>query len=161
MIIANYSTFRAMANPGGSIGADGLTEFDPTKMRAALFDDGFTLSSTSAFPIVITCNFQDADFLAGIDEFDWYVSQQTSIAANKPLTVSRKDMAPNTNSGTIEIDLAAWASAEYPDPFDLSTIPVLFFGIDIYVIRRNIFSIQRLNLASYLYDALSPKTDLE
>lgn len=161
MIIDNYSVFRAMANPGGSLTQDGLTEFDPTLMRTGGFNGGFTLSSTSAFPIVVSCNVGFPDSVAGIDEYDWYVSQQTSTAANKPLTVSRKDTAPNTHSGKIEIDLAAWAVSEYADPFDLSTIRVLFFGIDIYAIERLGGGIQRLNLASYLSSVLSPKTDLE
>jgi hypothetical protein len=160
MIIENYSVFRAIANPGGALAADGLTEFDPANMRAGGFSGGISVSSTSAFPIVFSCNSGAADSVAGIDQFDWYVSQQTSVVANKPFTVSRKDTAPNTHSGRIEIDLSAWASTEYPDPFDLSAIQVLYFAVDIYVIRRSDAAIQRLDLRTYLYDALKPKTNI-
>lgn len=160
MIIDNYSAFRHFVNPGGTVDRDGLPEFPVAKMRFSTFVSGFQLSSTSAFPLSISCNFGDTDAVVNIDEFDWYVSQRTSIAANKPLTVSRKDTAPNTNSGTIEIDLSAWAATEYPDPFGISTIPILFSAIDIYAIRRFDLAIQRLDLRAYLYNANSPKTDV-
>lgn len=161
MIIENYSVFRFVANPGGAIGTDGFTEFDQTNMRANGFDGGIAVSSTSAFPIVLSCNSQAADAVATIDEYDWYVSQKTSVAVDKPFTVSRKDTAPNTHSGRIELDLAAWSSVEFPDPFDLSTVRVLFFAVDVYCIRRSDNVIQRLDLKKYLVDALSPKTDIE
>lgn len=162
MIIENYSTFRYLANPAGAIVIDGLPEFDSTKMRDGGFNGGFVLSSTSVFPLTITCNVGFADLTPGVDEYDWYVSQQTSVVANKPLTIARSDRLPtNSYSGTIEVDLAAWADAENPDPFDLSTIRVLFFGIDIYAIERAGGGLQRLNLMQYLLDALSPATDLE
>jgi hypothetical protein len=161
MIVETYSLFRSVANPGGALAADGLTEFDPTNMRANGFDDGITVSSSSSFPIVLSCNAGAADASVGIDEYDWYVSQRTSTVADKPFTVSRKDSSPNTHSGRIELDIAAWADAEYPDPFDLSTVRVLFFAVDIYAIRRSDGAIQRLDLMKYLIDALSPKTSIE
>ena len=161
MIIENYSTFRSIANVGGPVASDGLTEFDPTLMRSGGFSGGLVLSSTSAFPIVVTCNANASDSVAGIDEYDWFVSQRTSIAADKPFTVSRKDTAPNTHSGRIELALSAWASAEYSDPFDVSAARVLWFGVDIYAIRRSDNAIQRIDMRKTLVDALSQKTDLE
>lgn len=159
MIIENYSAFRAIANLGGAIGADGLTEFDPTKMRINSFDGGFSVSSTSSFPISISCLPPEASpYLEPTDLFDWYVSQRTSIAADKPFIVSR---TPSGSGDGIVLDLAAWASTEYPDPFDLSTIRVLFFAVDIYVVRRSDGAIQRLDLMKYLLAALSPQTNLE
>lgn len=162
MIIANYSTFRYLANPAGAIGIDGLPEFDVTKMRDGGFNGGFVLSSTSAFPLTITCNVGFADTVAGVDEYDWYVSQQTSVAADKPLAITRADNLPtNSYSGKITVDLSAWADDENPDPFDLSTVRVLFFGIDIYAIKRSNGAIQRLDLMQFLIDTLSPKTGIE
>lgn len=163
MIIEGYSAFRAAANLGGPIGSDGLTEFDPDLVRFDGFDDGIeVLSASEILPIKLTCNDGDADAAVGIDEYDWYVGQGTSTTANKPFTVSRFDDLPtDTFSGTILIDLRAWASAEYPDPFDLSTVRVLYFGLDIYAIRKRDNSIQRFDLMKYLIDLLSPKTDIE
>jgi hypothetical protein len=163
MIIENYSTFRALANFGGAIGTDGLTEFDPDRMRADNFDDGIeVVTSPIAFPLELTCNGGDPDTLAGTDEYDWYVSQRTSVVADKPFTISRADDLPTDSfSGTIAIDATVATSTEYPDPFDLSTIRVLFFAIDIYAIRKRDFAIQRFDLMKYLIDQLSPKTDLE
>jgi hypothetical protein len=158
MIIETYSLFRTIANPGGAIGADGLTEFDPALMRANTFDGGIAVSSVSAFPIALTCVPTQANpNIYPTDLFDWYVSQRTSVSADKPLVVSR---GAGTVGDSISLTLAAWASAEYPDPFDLSAIRVLFFAVDIYCIRRADSAIQRLNLARYLLDALSPKTDV-
>lgn len=162
MIIADYSTFRSIANPGGSLAPDGLTEFDPSMMRANGFDGGIERISSISFPLKLTCNGGDFDASPGVDEYDWYVSQGTSIAANKPLNVSRFDSLPSTSySGTILLQLESWAIPEYPDPFDLSTVRVLFFGIDIYAIRRSDASIQRFDLMGHLVDALSPKTNIQ
>jgi hypothetical protein len=160
MIIDNYSTFRAHVNPGGTLAADGLPEFPVAQMRATGFDGGFVLSSTNTFPIVISCNANVAD-VGPADQYDWYVSQRTSESTNKPIEVVRKDDLPTSYSGRIEIDLMPWAGDEYPDPFGLSTIPVLFFAVDIYAIERTNKSIQRLDLATYLYDANAPKTNIE
>lgn len=158
MIISNYSTFRAIANPGGAIGADGLTEFDPTNMRAGTFSGGFSVSSTNSFPMTISCIPTALPPGDAEDLFDWYVSQRTSIAEDKPFVATRK---PGINGDGIVLNLASWAADEYPDPFDLSTVRVLFFAVDIYVIRRSDTAIQRLDLLKYLVDALSPKTDIE
>lgn len=163
MIIENYSTFRVLANPGGAIGVDGLTEFDPMNMRKNGFDGGIKFSSSIGnSPIVLTCNDETPDAVAGVDEFDWYVSQRTSVQANKPLTVDRFDDLPtNSWSGRIRLDLRAWAAIEYPDPYELETVKVLFFAIDVYAIRRSDGAIQRIDLMKYLVDALSPSTNLE
>lgn len=162
MIIENYSAFRSAANPGGALGIDGLTVFDPASMRAGGFDGGIEVASASeTFPIKLTCNGGTFDASVGIDEYDWFVSQRTSTIANKPFTVSRFDDVGTSYSGTILLQLRTWAQLEYDDPFDLSTIRVLFFAVDIYAIRRSDASIQRFDLMKYLLDTLSPKTDLE
>lgn len=158
MIIDNYSTFRSIANLGGAIGADGLTEFDPTLMRSGGFAGGFDVDSTNSFPITISCIPTALPPGDPEDLFDYYVSQGTSVSADKPLVVTRK---AGINGDGIVIDLAAWSAIEYPDPFNVSTIRVLFFGIDIYVIRRSDNSLQRLDLKQYLIDANAPKTDIE
>lgn len=161
MIIENYSTFRSLANPGGSIGVDGLVEFDASKMRSGGFDGGITANPIDAFPIEATCNAYANDASPGVDEYDWYVSQRTSVAANKPFVLTRLDSLGQTRSGSIAIDISAWADAENSDPFDISTVRVLFFAVDLYVIRRSDGAIQRLDLQKYLLDALAPKTGIE
>lgn len=160
MIIDDYSVFRNHINPAGTPAPDGLPEFPVANMRAFGFDGGITSNPTSAFPLEITVNAYADDAVDGVDEYDWFVSQRTSVAANKPFTVYRLDTPPTTRSGSIGIDMTAQTSAENPDPFDLSTIPVLFFAVDIYAIRRTDKSIQRLDLASYIYNANVPKTNI-
>ena len=154
-----------MANPGGSVGADGLTEFDPALMRANGFDNGIQVLSSLAFPLKLQCNSDSSptyDASPGVDEYDWFVSQKTSTVDSKPFTVSRFDDLPaNTYSGIILLQLRTWASLEYTDPFDLSVIQVLWFGVDIYAIRRSDGAIQRFDMLKYLTNELSPKTDLE
>lgn len=156
MIIEDYAAFRIVANPGGTLGVDGLPEFVPANMRKNGFSGGFSVSSTSSFPIQISCIPTVA--YAGFDDFDWYVSQRTSVSENKPFAVER--FSPEA-SDTIVLDLAAWAAIEYPDPFDLSAIRTLFRAVDIYCIRRDDLAIQRLDLMQYLLDVLSPKTGIE
>lgn len=157
MIIQNYTTFRSVANPGGTIGTDGLPEFDPTNMRANGFSGGFDVSSTSSFPITISCIPTALPPGPDVDMFDWYVSQGTSVAADKPFLITRK---PGINGDGLVIAMAARTAQENPDPFDLSTVRVLFFAVDIYVIRRSDTAIQRLDFLKYLLDVLSPKTDI-
>lgn len=157
MIIDSYSEFRALANPGGAIGSDGFTEFDPTKMRANGFDDGFSVSSISTFPIAITAIGPNIPVIDPIDYYDWYVSQGTTVSADKPFVVTR---GLSDIGSRIVLNLSAWAAIEYPSPFDLSTIRVLYFGVDVYCIRRSDAAIQRLDLMAYFLDALSPKTDI-
>jgi hypothetical protein len=159
MIIENYSTFRTLANPGGPLAADSLPEFDPANMRKLGFNGGITGNPLTSFPIELTCNAYATDAVDGVDEYDWFVSQQTSVVANKPFAVYRLDTG-GTRSGSIGLDLSAWAATEYPTPFDLSSIQVLFFAVDIYVIRRSDGAIQRRDMKAYLLDANSPKTSI-
>ncbi len=160
VIISDYSTFRMLANPGGSFASDGLPEFDPSKMRANGFDDGIEVAAVS-FPLAISCNGGIPDTSFDVDEYDWYVSQRTNVEENRPFVVSRSDTFDTSYSGTILLEQSVWCADEYPDPFDLeSSVQTLFFGVDIYVIRRSDGAIQRLDLLKYLIDALSPKTDL-
>lgn len=157
MIIEDYATFRILANPGGAIGVDGLPEWPVASMRANGFDDGFAVTSTSHLPFGIVVLGPNIPVVDPIDYFDWYVSQGTTDAAKKPFVVTR---GLSDTGGRIIFSLSSRAAEEFPDPFDLSTIRVLYFGIDIYCIRRSDSAIQRFDLMKYLLDALAPKTDI-
>ena len=159
MSIVNFSTFRALT--GGVPDLLGLPTWPVASMRAGGFDTGFvmTLGVASPFETTITCTEYATDAVAGVDEYDWWFSQ--GAASGGPFIVSRRDAPPDTSSGSIKLELAPWALALYPDPFDLSAIEVLFFQVSAYVRRRSDGAIQRLDLLSFLRDYLTPKVDTE
>jgi hypothetical protein len=161
MSILDYRAFRILANPGGTLDALGLPEWPVASMRASGFDDGITVSSTSAFPMVLSCNALAADSVTSVDEFDWFVSQRTEVSGSEPFVVAKYTPDTDTYSGSISLTLAAWASTEYPDPWDESMARVLFFAVDVYVRRKSDGAIQRLDLLAHVIDAVEAKTDLE
>ncbi len=159
MSIVDFQSFREIANPGGTPDLLGLPEWPIALVRANGFDTGFELI-VGMTGLEFSCNGFAADASPGIDEYDWFFSQ--GAASGGPFVVSRSDFAlPDTNSGTFQFELAPWALDEYPDPFDLSTIEVLFFQVSAYVRRRADGAIQRLDLLSFLRDYLTPKVDVE
>lgn len=163
MAIVGYDVFREMANPGGTVANDGLPEWPVASLRANGFDDGISVSPTDAFPMTLTCNAGAVDAVDHVDEYDWFVSQGKETAGQGVghFVVTRKPPGTDTYSGSIVVDLTAAAEVLFPDPFDVSSIEVLFFGVDVYARRRSDGAIQRLDLRRLVYAANAPKVDLE
>jgi hypothetical protein len=164
MAILNYDAFRELANPGGTLASDGLPEWPVASLRAGGFDDGFDIEPTDSFPLTVTCNAGAADAVDEVDEYDWFVSQggETAGVGSGHFVVTRAtSLDPITLSGSIVLDLTAAAEVLFPAPFSVSSIEVLFFGVDVYVRRKSDGSIQYLDLRRYLYTANAPTTDVE
>lgn len=158
MIFSNWLTFRLAFSNGEPVDALGIPGWPLADMRAGGFDDGITID-TSSSPYVVTCNAVAADPVAGVDRFDWFVS--SGAASGGSLVVARHDPSGTTqNSGSIAISLSASAEIEYPEPFDVSTIPVLWFAHDIYVRRRSDGAIQRLDVEAYLLALFADRTNV-
>lgn len=158
MIIQNWQTFRLTFSNGLPDDASGVPGWPVADMRAGGFDGGVVMTTASP-PWVLTCNALAADAAPGVDEFDWYVSQPGGLGG--PLAIARHDISGTTqNSGSIELTLSAWAAAEYPEPFNISTIPVLWAGIDAYVRRRSDGAIQRLDIQALLLSRFGDLTDV-
>lgn len=158
-ILTSYNSLRVLANPGGTIAPDGLPEWPAVSMRAGGFDAGLDVSPTDSFPILVTCNALAADAVDDVDDFDWFVWQ--GAEGGGPFVVSPPSgLGTHSYSGTISLSLSSWAAAEYPDPFDVSTIEVLFFGVDILVRRRSDGAMQRIDIQAVIRDANEDKFDV-
>ena len=158
MIFTSWQAFRLAFSNGEPVDALGVPGWPVASMRAGGFDGGIAMD-TSASPYVLTCNAEASDPVQGVDRFDWYVS--AGSADGGVLVVERHDPTVTTqNSGSIEISLTPAAAVEYPEPFDVSTIPVLWFAVDVYVRRRSDGAIQRLDVAAYLAALFGDRTDV-
>lgn len=159
MSFLGYRAFRELANPGGTPAADGLPEWPIALLRANGFDGGFEIENPDALPFRVSCNEGAPDAVENVDEFDWFVSQ--GAESGGPFELSRAtSLDPVSLSGSIVLSLSAWAAALYPTPFDVSTIEVLFFAVDLYVRRRSDGAIQRLDLRRAIYEANAPQTGI-
>ena len=103
MIVPTYGAFRGIfAAAGAVVAADGHLTFPGTaKLRTGGFT-GLATPTITAYPISITCNAGAADAVAGVHEYDWWLSMRTSTAAVQPLLITHADP---TKSGTVSINI--------------------------------------------------------
>lgn len=158
MIIPNYTTFRAaFALGGASIDPDGLEEWPVAKVRSGGFTGGISgiAKPITAFPITLSVNAQANDAVAGVHEYDWYVSQRTDDPDRQFFTVTNADVAPNTKSGTIVLSLTGTAADtigiitpgfDVTDNVNEEHLIILCKYVTIYVQRRSDDAIQLVNL---------------
>ena len=105
MIVPSYGAFRGIfAAAGAVVAADGHLTFPGTaKLRTGGFT-GLATPTITAYPISITCNAGSADAVAGVHEYDWWLSMRTATAAVQPLLITHADP---TKSGTVSININA------------------------------------------------------
>lgn len=103
MIYTRYQDFRAGFGAGSPVAADGFPTWPYSSLRASGFS-GMAFSSimSSGFPFSASCNVYAADAVAGVDDYDWYVSQRTDVIASHYFTVSAYSA---NHSGSISVDV--------------------------------------------------------
>lgn len=141
MIVPSYGAFRGIfAAAGAVVAADGHLTFPGTaKLRTGGFT-GLVTPTITAYPISITCNAGAADAVAGVHEYDWWLSQRTSTAAVQPLLITHADptksgtVSININAGPIGVLLPGLSGAGLLTDAALATI---FRNVHLYVSRRS------------------------
>lgn len=102
MILQRYQDFRmAFADVGAATANDGFKEWPVGRVRASGFSSSLSIPVIQSFPITITCNAQASDAVAGVDEYDWYLSQRTDTPAIQYLSLA----AVANKSGTVTLDV--------------------------------------------------------
>lgn len=156
MICPNYSVFRSQFATTTTRAADGYEVWNAGLIRTHSFDDGiagiYSSEANQQFPISLTVNGYAADAVASTDEYDWYVSQRTDVAASQYLAVTAyPNLAGSTYSGSIRLSLTAFAIAELDlddgtelDGADL--VKRVLSRVYVYVQRRSDDSIQYVEL---------------
>ncbi len=111
-----------------------------------------TQKPVKVIPFTLTANGGAFDAAAGVDEYDWYVSQRTDDMSTQYLNVTRAVESPsNTRSGSILINLNSNAVTKFGlvDAFTISTDAQrvgIFRDVWVYVRRRSDGAIQLVNL---------------
>jgi hypothetical protein len=147
MIFTRYQDFRAgFALVGAPIVADGFPEWPYTEIRAGGFDDGLTIDDPTDVNLFttelnITCNAFASDAVAGVDDFDWFVSQRTDVVASQYFTVSAY-AANKSGSITLTAVIANTATllpaaTELEDYTGDDSLKLLFRDVAVYVQRRS------------------------
>ena len=156
MIYPQYTHFRAGMSVTGTIGVDGMPEWPASYVRLAASGFGDTGTTITGVPTPyagtffrVTCNAGAADAVAGVDEYDWYLSQRTDQTALQNLAIWNGAVGSNTYSGTARI--LHTAAAESAFGFTATTvtpgvIPLLFRHCYLYVQRRSDSAIQWIDL---------------
>ncbi len=142
--------------PGYFAGQAGRTNL----VRANGFSGGFGSVPSSIFPGVntnFTVNAFAADAVAGVDEYDWFLSQRTEDAAKKWLAItSYPGLLPNTYSGSVAIDMSAQAFTELglsSNPLSVDQIIEIFRFCYLYCRRRSDGAIQGIDLLKAILHA--------
>jgi len=105
MIFTRYQDFRpGFALVGAALDLDGFPVWPYAKLNTGGFSGSlaFTSIMASGIPFSATCNSFAADSVAGVDEYDWYVSQRTDTSANQYFTVGAHSA---NHSGSITLDV--------------------------------------------------------
>jgi hypothetical protein len=140
-ILTTYSQFRATFATSATIGLDGFAVWPNASLAAVTT---LTVPATATFPFLIQVDASN-DPTAGVDRYDWYVSQRTDVTTRQYLSVARNDAAPFTNSGKISIGLTALAtSLLYATPLSTKQITELFTNVDVYVQNKATNAIQHV-----------------
>lgn len=129
-IYTTYSQFRAGFAVSATIGLDGFKVWPSANMLTG--GDLTAPSTISAFPFSVHVATMP-DPTAGVDRYDWYVSQRTDITTRQYFTVSRDDALPLTYSGKILVGLTTLGATRFSTPLSAAEILEAFTDVDIYV----------------------------
>ncbi len=145
MIYTRYQDFRAgFALVGAPLAVDGFPEWPYAKLRTGGFANSITFDSPSSTVNLysqvmnITCNDFAADAVAGVDDYDFFVSQRTDVIANQYFTVA---VYAANRSGSIKLScVTANTALLLPGLTDYrgdEALKLLFRDVAIYVQRRS------------------------
>jgi hypothetical protein len=98
---------------------DGLETWPVANVRAGGFDDGFTNATTvytmGNYLKLIPVGVSGVDAVLGVDEYDWYVSQQSDDPAAQLWSITNEPSdATNSRSGQLRLQSTALATTEFP-----------------------------------------------
>lgn len=159
-VIALFSNFRTIFSVTGTIGVDGYPAWPLASVRASGFTSFGLPKPIVHLPFTVTANPASAgavigndDAIIGVDDYDWYVSQGTDVAAKQRLVVTQYSAA---KSGTIQItgqksvydQIIPKASALQPPevPLPEETALLMFKHVTIYVQKKSNNAIQVIHL---------------
>ena len=147
-IYTTYSQFRAGFS-SGAIGLDGFKLWPGSSVAAP---GTLTMGATiAAFPFTISVGGTN-DAVAGVDEYDWYLSQRSDVTTKQYLSVSRNDPLPNTMSARISVNITALATGlQYGTiPLSIKDILALFTDVEVYVLTKATGAIRHMALLDKL-----------
>jgi hypothetical protein len=127
-------------------------------VRANGFDDGFSIVTIQDldFETLITINASAADSVAGVDDYDWWLSDRTEVPASRFLSLAQApDTGGNSFSGSVNLSLTATCITELalalPGSITMQQLASMFKFAHLYVRRRSDGAIQWVDLhALYL-----------
>ena len=103
------------------------------------------LATFSGF--TVSCNSGAADAIAGVDEYDWYLSARTAVAGALPLGTQDVVVAPNTYSGSVEVTPVSANFGKAPGaPMSPEDVVKVFKNCHLYVKRISDGAIQWVDL---------------
>jgi hypothetical protein len=132
-IFTTYAQFRAGFNPFTPVGADGFKSWSGGDVVTPVLEIPTTIIE---LPFLIIVNNTINDAVAGVDEWDWYLSQRTDNSARQYFTVDRADELPNTRSGRIAVNVSALATGLGYGNIPMSTTEILALFTDVEVYAR-------------------------
>lgn len=152
MILPSYTTFRALFAPGAPPDVAGWETWPLSSVFYPPGEPGFNLTlptDLSPFTLAISVNSPgpglvgDDDPVAGVDLFDWYVSQRSDSQAGPFKVYAWHDypsdfVAGNTKSGTIILELRPsyyFATSGFVIPPD--NLAAVYRDVFVYVRRRS------------------------
>jgi hypothetical protein len=125
-------------------------------VRANSFDGGIAISFADGIQAEISVNAGAADSVAGVDEYDWYLSQRTDTAASQFFTLTQKaDIGGDSFSGTVLFEYAPIATQVYGVTGNTITVEAFFrllTHVHLYCRRKSDGAIQW----TALLDAMMP-----
>jgi hypothetical protein len=145
MILYTYTTFRAVFAPAAARDMAGWETWPVTSVLGPAGEPGMTLLlPTDLSPVQLTLTVNDSadDYVPGVDQFDWYVSQRTDDTTRQPFQVLSWNQAypgnPNTKSGTIVLHLQATEYIDTSGPvIDEENFAAVYRDVTAYVRNRS------------------------
>jgi len=136
---------------GEAFDVDGLETWPTQSLRINGFNNtlaGVRKPGVAGIPMVVTANNYQADAVFNADEYDWYLSQRSDLAANQAFTiVQRPNVGFVSFSGTVHIALLFAKFGKLGNErFSPSDIIRFFKHTHLYVQRRSDKAIQWVDL---------------
>lgn len=141
MILSTYAEFRWMFKASSTLALDGFPVFNYAKVSSTKLT--LPTTPTVSTPIVVTQNGGANDAVANVDEWHWYLSQQSDDLTKAywypiPNALSYYTSVPTpttaTQSGTLQIyqsasGVAAYAASPTPETLFRLAFDVVVYGL--------------------------------
>lgn len=153
MICIDYTTFRYTFATSATVANDGHRAWPVANLGLNSFAQPTglpTVITTMDLPIILTANAGAADAVFLVDEYHWFLSQRTDVAAIQYLAITRSDTPPSSHSGSVRIGRTGGGGTVLGD---YDAIRSIFRDVHLYVKRVSDGAIQHIDFMRDLYSS--------